>query len=469
MVDKFDLIVIGAGPGGYVAAIRAAQLGMKVACIDKRKTLGGTCLNIGCIPSKALLSSSYKYLETQHHLKDHGIIIEKFKLDLKAMMARKEKIVDGLTQGIAYLFKKNQVTFLQGQAKFLSAKEVEISSEGQSKQYTADSFIIATGSVPLSLSGIEIDEERIVTSTGALSLKEIPNHLVVVGAGYIGLELGSVWKRLGSNVTIIEYFDRILSSMDQDVSTALFKSLEAQGIQFKFSTSLSSATKTAKGLQIKIRSTQNEKDKEEEIVADALLSSAGRKPYTEGLQIDLLGIKCDEKERILVDNNFQTTVKGIYAIGDVIKGPMLAHKAEEEGIAVAEMLAGQKPHINYNALPAIIYTHPEVATVGKTEQELMKENIPYIAGKFPFSANARAKTNGESEGFVKILSHSKTDEILGVHIIHAEAGTMIAEAVVAMEYKASSEDIARICHAHPTVNEAVKEASLSVLKRPIHI
>ncbi|ARN84072.1 dihydrolipoyl dehydrogenase [Candidatus Nucleicultrix amoebiphila] len=468
MSKNYDLIIIGAGPGGYVAAIRAAQLGMKVACVDKRKTLGGVCLNVGCIPSKALLQSSQKWSEVNKLLDIHGIEISGAKLDLSKMMARKNKVVEDLTRGIQYLFKKNNIDFIQGLASFKSTSQVSVKNDsGNETVLNADKIIIASGSSPTLLPGIYLDEEKVVSSTGALSLNILPAKMAVIGGGYIGLEMASVWSRLGSEVTVIEFFDRIVPMMDNEVGQALLKSLRNQGINFKLSTKVTSVKKAKNGLTLTLESAQG--GNIEELDADVLLSSAGRRANTEGLALEKIGVALEEAGRIKVDENFKTSVNGIYAIGDVIRGPMLAHKAEEEGVAVAEYLAGQKSHVNYAVIPAVIYTHPEVASVGKTEEELKKSSIAYKVGKFPFSANSRAKANSDVEGFVKVISHAVSDEVLGVHIIHSEAGTMIAEAAMAMEFKASSEDIARTCHAHPTHSEALKEAALSVLGRSIHI
>lgn len=463
----FDLIVIGAGPGGYVAAIRAAQLGMNVACVDERTTLGGTCLNVGCIPSKALLHSSHLYTQATMDLKAHGITVDNVGLDLGAMMARKDKVVEDLTKGVLFLFKKNKVTFVQGRASFKDAKTLSVEGDAGTTEITAPKIVIATGSSPTTLTGVEIDEKTVVTSTGALSLDKVPEHLIVIGGGYIGLEMGSVWRRLGAKVTVIEYFDRLVPALDREVATALMKSLKNQGMEFMLSTKVARVEKTKGGLNV--FTTPADGGNEEKLSCDILLSCAGRKPHTQGLNLETIGLNTDERGFITVDGHFATSVPGVYAIGDVIGGAMLAHKAEEEGVALAEMLAGQKPHVNYGAIPAIIYTSPEVATVGQTQEQLEAKGVPFVVGKFPFSANARARANAHTEGFVKILSHAETDEILGIHIIQEEAGTMIAEAALALEYRASSEDVARTCHAHPTVNEAVKEAALDALKRAIHI
>ncbi len=466
---SFDLIVIGAGPGGYVAAIRAAQLGLSVACVDKRPELGGTCLNEGCIPSKALLQSSFKYEEALTHLSDHGVDVGKPKLNLKKMIERKNKVVEDLTKGISFLFKKNKITFVEGLASFESATSLKITkSDGATDQIEASKILIATGSVPTDLPGIEIDEKQVVSSTGALMLDKVPDHLIVVGGGYIGLEMGSVWRRLGSKVTVVEYFDSIVPALDREVATSLYKSLKTQGIEFQLSTKVTSVKKQKKG-SLEVHLEPAEGGKVQKVACDVLLSCAGRKPYTDTLGLDKIGLSLTDKGFLEVNDSFETAVQGVYAIGDVIGGAMLAHKAEEEGVAAVEGMVGQKPHINYQAIPAVIYTHPEVASVGKTQEQLTSEGADFNVGKFPFTANGRARANGDMEGFVKILADKKTDEIYGVHILHAEAGTMIAEAALALEYRASSEDIARTSHAHPTVNESMKEAALSVLKRTIHV
>jgi len=465
--SHFDLIIIGAGPGGYVAAIRAAQLGLKTACIEKRGTLGGTCLNVGCIPSKALLHSSEKFEEAQSHLAEHGVKVGKVELDLKTLMARKDKVVDGLTKGIAGLFKKNKVTGITGSARIVKPGEVVVSADGKDTSYTADNIIIATGSAVTPLPGVEIDEDRIVSSTGALSLTKVPKHLVVVGGGYIGLEMGSVWRRLGSKVTVVEFLDAIVPNMDGEVGKAMHKTLAKQGMEFKLGTKVTGAkaTKTKVALTVEPAAGGDA----ETIDCDIVLVSIGRVPFTANLGLAEIGVEMDKRGVIQVDNNFKTNIDGIYAIGDVIPGPMLAHKAEEEGIACVERLAGQATHINYDAIPSVVYTWPEAASVSKTEEQLKDAGIDYNKGNFPFMANSRARANGDSEGFVKILADAATDEVLGVHIIGPDAGTMIAELALAMEFGASSEDIARTCHAHPTLNEAVKEAALAVEGAPIHM
>ncbi len=463
----FDLIVIGAGPGGYVAAIRAAQLGMKTACIDKRGTWGGTCLNVGCIPSKALLHSSEKFEEAQHHLAEHGVKVSKVELDLKALLARKDKVVSDLTKGIDFLFKKNKVTGLVGTGRIVKAGEVEVDDGKKKTTYTAGNILIATGSEVAPLPGVDIDEDRIVSSTGALSLDSVPKHLVVVGGGDIGLEMGSVWRRLGSKVTVVEFLDSIVPNMDQEVGKALHKTLEKQGMEFRLGTKVTAAKTTKTQVTLTVEPAKG--GDAEDIKCDVVLVSIGRRPFTDGLGLDEVGVERDDRGVIQVDGDFKTSVDGIYAIGDAIPGPMLAHKAEEEGIACVERLAGQATHINYDAIPAVVYTWPEAASVGRTEEQLKEAGVAYSKGAFPFQANSRARANGDTEGFVKILADAATDEVLGVHIIGPDAGTMIAELALAMEFGASSEDIARTCHAHPTLNEAVKEAALAVEGSPIHM
>lgn len=466
MINKVDLIVIGAGPGGYVAAIRAAQLGMTVLCVEKRSTLGGACLNVGCIPSKALLSSSHKYNDAQHHLADYGVKVEKVSLDLATMMGQKSKVVEQLTNGIDYLFKKNKITRIVGTARLLSPSEVSIQTETGEETWQGKKLLIATGSESASLPGIEIDEKTIVSSTGALSLKAVPEHMIIVGGGYIGLEMGSVWQRLGAKVTVVEFMDRIVPLMDLELSQALQKSLVKQGLEFKLSTKVLGIKKKKDQSVVEVESKQGTK---EELSADVVLIATGRKPFTEGLGLETIGVALNKQGFIVVNEHYETSASGVYAIGDVIPGPMLAHKAGDEGIAVAEIMAGQAGHVNYGAIPSVIYTSPEVASVGQTEEELQQQEISYKVGKFPFLANSRAKVTGETEGFVKILADSYTDQVLGVHIIGPDAGTLIAEAVLALEFSASSEDIARTCHAHPTLSEAVKEAALAVDGRAIHV
>lgn len=461
MSDQFDLVVIGAGPGGYVGAIRAAQLGLKVACVEKRETLGGTCLNIGCIPSKALLHASELYAESTGHMADLGINVKGVSLDLPKMMAFKDEGVDGNTKGIAFLFKKNKVEPVFGTGKVLSAGKVEVAlNDGGTRVLETKNIVIATGSDVMPLPGVEIDEERIVSSTGALTLPEVPEHLLVVGGGVIGLELGSVWSRLGARVTVVEFLDRIIPGTDNEVAKQFQRILKKQGFAFKLGTKVTGIDKTKNGLKVSVEPAKG--GDTEVIEADYALVAIGRRPYTEGLGLAEAGVELDDRGRIATDAHFKTNVDGIYAIGDAIVGPMLAHKAEDEGVAIAEILAGQSGHVNYDVIPGVIYTAPEVATVGKTEEELKEAGVDYRVGKFPFSANGRAKVNKQADGFVKILADAKTDRVLGVHILGMEAGTMIAEAALAMEFGASSEDIARTCHAHPTLTEAVKEAALAV-------
>ena len=465
-MSDYDLIVIGSGPGGYVAAIRAAQLGMSVACIEKESTLGGTCLNIGCIPSKALLNSSEKYIELSKKTEDHGIKIENVTLDLAKLMQRKDKIVKQLTSGISFLFKKNKITHLTGTASFIDKKNIKIKS---TKEITisADNFIIATGSSSIEISNIPIDEKNIVTSTGALSLQSVPKTMLVIGGGYIGLEMGSVWSRLGAKVTVVETLDRIVPTMDAEIANEFMKSLKKQGLEFKLSHKVISSKSNSKDVEVVMESIKDKNKIKEKY--DTVLLSVGRKANIEGLNLEKIGMQLSEQKSIKINNKFQTNIDGIYAIGDVAPGPMLAHKAEEEGVACVEIIKGQKSHINYDTIPAIVYTNPEVASVGKTEEYLKKSKIDYKIGKFPFMANGRALTTSSPEGFVKILADKKTDSILGAHIIGHDAGQLIAEIVTAMEFGGSAEDIARICHAHPTTSEAVKEAALSVDGRAIHI
>ncbi len=463
MSDSFDLIVIGGGPGGYVAAIRAAQLGMKVACVEMRGSLGGTCLNVGCIPSKALLNSSEKYEDARLHFAGHGIKA-KVELDLPTMMANKDKVVVDLTKGVEGLFKKNKVTYVIGKGTIKSATEIVVNGKDT---LVTKNILIATGSEVTPLPGVTVDEKRIVTSTGALALDKVPANLVVVGGGVIGLELGSVWRRLGAKVTVVEYLDRIGGAMDAELAKQFQRILEKQGIVFKLGMKVTEADTRGKQVNLTIEPAKG--GDKETIPADIVLVSIGRRPYTAGLGVETVGIKLDERGRVPVDGHYQTTAKGIYAIGDVIAGPMLAHKAEDEGMAVAEILAGQKGHVFYEGIPNVIYTWPEVATVGRGEEELKAAGIEYKVGKFPFLANSRGRTVGETDGFVKIIADAASDKILGVHIIGPDAGTLIAEAALAMEYGASSEDIARTCHAHPTLSEAVKEAALAVMGRAIHI
>ncbi len=465
--NAYDLVVIGGGPGGYVAAIRAAQLGLGVACVDKRASLGGTCLNIGCIPSKALLHSSELFDEARHGLGAHGIRVAEAALDLEAMMARKDKVVGDLTKGVAHLFKKNGVAQVHGTARLAGGGKVEVAGEGGGATLTAKSIVIATGSDHALLPGVEIDEERIVSSTGALSLPRVPKHMVVVGGGYIGLELGSVWRRLGAEVTVIEFLDRIVPGIDGELAKQFQRILKRQGLSFRLATKVTRARKTKAGVSLGVEPVEG--GEAETVKADVVLVSVGRRPTTEGLDLERAGVRLDEAGRVVVDERFRTTAEGVYAIGDVIRGPMLAHKAEDEGMACVELLAGQVGHVNYDAIPAVVYTRPEVAAVGKTEEELKENGVDYTVGKFPFQANSRARVTGHTEGFVKVLSEKGSDRILGVHIIGSAAGTLIHEAVVAMEFGASAEDIARTCHAHPTLAEAVREAALAADGRAIHV
>ena len=465
-MDTFDLIVIGGGPGGYVCAIRAAQLGLKTACVESRGALGGTCLNVGCIPSKSLLNLSENFHKAKKDFNQQGIEVEGIKLNIEKMMSNKNKSVQVLTKGVEFLFKKNKVTYIKGKGVLLSNNDIIVYENNKKTNYKSKNIVIATGSTVTSLPGIEIDEKNIISSTGALSLNKVPKKLAVIGGGYIGLEMGSVWSRLGSEVTVIEYLDYITPGMDREISNEFKKILTKQGIKFKLESKVNSVKNINSGVLINYTNIKESKD--ETLEFDKVLVSVGRKPYTEGLNLSKVGVKKDSKGRIEVNEKLQTTINNIYAIGDVIKGPMLAHKAEEEGIAVAEILAGQAGHVNYDVIPGVVYTSPEVATVGKTEEQLKDEKKSYKVGKFPFLANSRAKVNNETEGFVKILADSKTDKVLGVHIIGPHCGDMIAEMALAMEFGASAEDIARTCHAHPTHTEAIKEAALAVDKRPIH-
>ena len=465
MTEKFDSVVIGGGPGGYVCAIRLAQLGQKTACIEARGALGGTCLNIGCIPSKSLLNLSENFKKAKNFSK-LGIETGDVKLNLDKMMKNKEKAVSILTKGVEFLFKKNKVTYLKGFGSFVSDKKISVKGEdGKKKEIEAKNIIIATGSEAMPMPNVEFDEKTIVSSTGALSLKEVPKSLVVVGGGYIGLEMGSVWSRLGAEVNVIEFLDHITPGMDREISEEFMKILKKQNIKFHLNRKVTSIKKTNNGVQI---STSDKNGDSKDFSCDVALISIGRKPFTSNLNLSSAGVKSDEKGRIKIDKKFQTSAKNIYAIGDVIDGPMLAHKAEEEGIAVAEIIAGQSGHVNYDLIPGVIYTTPEVASIGLTEEQLKEKNKSYKIGKFPFMANSRAKAIDEPEGFVKILADKDTDKVLGVHMIGPHVGEMIAEMAVAMEFGASSEDIARTCHAHPTFSEAIKEAALSVEKRQIH-
>ena len=465
---NFDVVVIGSGPGGYVAAIRAAQLGLKTACVEKDSALGGTCLNVGCIPSKALLQASEEYAHAGKALKRHGVMIENLQLDLPTMMGHKDKVVGDLTKGIAHLFQKNDITHIAGWGALGATGEVIVSDDGGAKTVlNAKATIIATGSASANLPGIEIDEKHIVSSTGALALSEVPGHLAVIGAGYIGLEMASVWGRLGAKITVIEFLDRIVPGMDGELAIQFQKMLRRQKMKFKLSTKVTGAELTNNGVALAMEPVDG--GAAETLEADVVLVAVGRKPYTEGLGLEQAGIATDGGGRIEVGDHFETNVACVYAIGDVIAGPMLAHKAEDEGVAVAEIIAGQKSHVNYAAIPGVVYTQPELASVGQTEEQLREAGIDYTAGSFPFMANGRARAMSATDGFVKVLADASSDRILGVHIMGADAGTIIAEAVLAIELGASAEDLARTCHAHPTLNEALKEAALDVDERAIHV
>tara|TARA_B100000902_G_scaffold94687_1_gene97560 strand:+ start:1437 stop:2837 length:1401 start_codon:yes stop_codon:yes gene_type:complete len=465
MADKFQAVVIGGGPGGYVCAIRLSQLGLKTACIESRGTLGGTCLNIGCIPSKSLLNLSEEFHKVQN-LSNKGIEIGEVKLNLSKMMKNKDKAVTILTKGVEFLLKKNKVTYFKGTGSFKSKNEILI-KDNQNKEtlVKADNIIIATGSEPVSLPGVKFDEKVIVSSTGALKLEQVPKKMVIVGGGYIGLEMGSVWSRLGAEVQVVEFLDHITPGMDKEISNEFMKILKKQGIKFNMQNKVDSIINNKSGAVV---STIDKDGNKNNFECDVVLVSVGRKPNTKNLNLEAAGIELDEGKRVKTDKLFKTNVENIYAIGDVISGPMLAHKAEDEGIAVAENIAGQSGHVNYDTIPGVIYTTPEVASIGKTEEQLKEKNIKYKIGKFSFMANSRAKAIDDAEGFVKILADEKTDKVLGAHLIGPHAGELIAEIGVAMEFGASSEDIARTCHAHPTFSEAVKEAALSVDKRAIH-
>ncbi len=463
MSEAFDVIIIGAGPGGYVCALRAAQLGLKVACVEKRATLGGTCLNIGCIPSKALLQSSENYVAAAEHFAEHGVEVGNVKLDLARMMARKGEVVTANVKGVEFLFRKNKVTWLKGAARIAAPGRVEV--EGAS--YDAKSIVIATGSESVPLPGIDVDEKQVVSSTGGLELDRVPAHLAVIGGGYIGLELGSVWRRLGAEVTVIEFLDRLVPSMDTEIARAFERVLGKQGIKFRLGTKVTAARAGNDGVTLTLEPAKG--GEPEELKADIVLLAIGRRASTGGRGRAPGGGGAGAGGRVRTDGHYATNVPGIYAIGDVIDGPMLAHKAEEEGIALAELLAGQAGHVNYGAIPGVVYTWPEVAAVGKTEDELKAEGVAYTVGKFPFTANARARAMGDTDGFVKILADKATDRVLGAHIIGPDAGTLIMELVTAMEFGAAAEDVARTCHAHPSLNEAVKEAALAVQGRALHI
>src|SRR3954449_5375996 len=464
MPDRYDVVIIGAGPGGYVAAIRAAQLGLRTACIESRAALGGTCLNIGCIPSKALLQSSEKFAEARHALAEHGVRVGEIGLDLGAMMARKDKVVATLTRGVEFLFRKNKVDWLKGRVRIAAPGRVALDD---GREVETGAIVIATGSESIPLPGIAVDERQIVSSTGALALEHVPERLAVIGGGYIGLELGSVWARLGAKVTVVEYLDRILPGMDRELGPAITRILARSGMAFKLATHVVSGEAGNEAVTLELEPAAG--GERETLAAEIVLVAIGRRPFTDGLGLDEIGVARDQAGRIEVDADFASNVSGIYAIGDVIRGPMLAHKAEEEGIAVVERIAGQKTQVEYDAIPSVVYTWPEIAAVGKTEEELKAVGIEYRVGKFPFTANPRARANADTDGFVKVLADSATDRVLGVHIIGPDAGTMIAEAALAIEFGASAEDIARTSHAHPTLSEALKEAALAVAGRAIHV
>lgn len=465
---KYDLVVIGGGPGGYVAAIKAGQLGMKVACVESRGTLGGTCLNVGCIPSKALLNASHYYHEAVARFPKIGINIQgPISVDLSKMMNAKKQAVTGLTKGVEGLFKKNKVDYVKGFGTIKDKNTITVNlSAGGSQTLETDKILIATGSEPATLPTLEVDEKQILTSTGALELSAIPKSMIIVGAGVIGLEMGSVWSRLGCKVTVVEFLDRITPGVDAEIASTFQKILAKQHINFKLGTKVLSSTKSADGVTLKVAPAAG--GAEEEMKADVVLVATGRRPFTKGLGLENVGLKTNQRGQLETDDHFRTGVSNIYAIGDVIPGPMLAHKAEEEGIAAVEIMAGKSGHVNYLAIPGVIYTHPEVATVGQTEEDLKKAGKKYRVGKFPFLANSRARTNDDSEGLVKVISDAETDRILGVHVIGPNAGELISEAVLAMEYGASAEDVARTTHAHPTLSEAMKEACMAAYDKPIH-
>ena len=461
MSDPFDVVIIGGGPGGYNCAIRCGQLGLKAAIIEMRDTLGGTCLNVGCIPSKALLHASEYYHAAQHEFAGMGIEVSGLKLDLEKMMAQKDEAVKGLTQGVAFLMKKNKVKHFQGKGKIVGKGEVEVTkADGSVEKLSAKNIVIATGSEPASLPGIEIDEERIVTNTGALSLKEVPKKLILIGAGVIGLEMGSVWSRLGSEVTVIEFLDHIMPGADAEISKTAKKIFESQGLSFKMGTKVTDIEKLKTKLKVSVEPAKG--GDTETLDADVVIMAIGRKPYTEGLGLEAVGVTTSPRGVIETTDHFKTGVEGIWALGDCVPGPMLAHKAEDDGVAVAELIAGKAGHVNYDLVPSVVYTSPEIAWVGKTEQQLKDAGIKYKTGKFPFMANSRARTNHQTDGFVKVLADATTDEVLGVHMLGVGVGEMIGEICVAMEFKAASEDIARTCHAHPTLSEAVRQAAMAV-------
>lgn len=466
-MSDFDIVVIGTGPGGYVGAIRAAQLGLKVAVVEKRQAHGGTCLNVGCIPSKALLHASEMFEEAEHNFATLGIDVGTPKLNLANMMAHKQNVIDGNTAGIDFLFKKNKITVFHGTGKILAAGKVSVTADdGAVAEINTKNIVIATGSEVMPLPGVDIDEDKIVSSTGGLELKEVPKKLIVVGGGVIGLELGSVWSRLGAEVTVVEFLDNILPGMDAEVVKNFTRMLKKQGFKFKLGTKVVGTETSANGVKVSVEAAKG--GGAEVLDADIVLVAIGRRPFTQGLGLEEVGVKLDERGRVAIDGHFKTNVEGIYAIGDVVVGPMLAHKAEEEGVALAEILVGQAGHVNYDIIPGVVYTMPEIATVGKTEEQLKAEGVAYNVGKFPFSANGRAKAMLKSEGFVKFIADKTTDKVLGCHIVGASAGEMIHEVVLLMEFGGSSEDLARSCHAHPTMSEAVKEAAMAVDKRQIH-
>ena len=460
--ESFDLVVIGAGPGGYVAAIRAAQLGLRTACVELEEKLGGTCLRIGCIPSKALLESSERFAEARDHLSHHGVKVGQVELDLPAMLKRKDKVVHALTSGVASLFKKHHITRVHGRGRLAGPGKVLVEGPDGARELRAKHVIVATGSVPASLRGVTLDGDRIGTSTEALAYPEVPGHLVVIGAGYIGLEMGSVWRRLGAKVTVLEYLDRILPGMDGELAGLAHKAFKKQGLEFRLGARVTGAKPEGGGCLVQVEG-------QEPIACDRVLVSVGRRPATDDLGLDTVGIAPDPRGRIPVDEAWRTTAEGVYAIGDVIAGPMLAHKAMEEGVACVERIVTGYGHVNYQAIPGIVYTHPEVASVGETEEELQEDGVPYKKGVYPYIANGRARALDDTDGMVKLLAHAETDRLLGAHIIGARAGDLIAELAVAIEFGASAEDVARACHAHPTLAETVKEAALAVLGRPLHI
>jgi dihydrolipoamide dehydrogenase len=463
----YDVVVIGGGPGGYVCAIKAAQLNLKTACIESRGALGGTCLNVGCIPSKALLYASHHYHDAKHNFAKYGINVSGVSIDIPKMMQAKQKAVSGLTTGVEGLFKKNKVDYVKGFGKLAGPNKISVKLlDGSEQVIEAKNIVIATGSEPATLPNVEVDEKRIVTSTGALSFSEVPKKLIVIGAGVIGLEMGSVWNRLGSEVLVVEYLDRIIPGTDAQIASEFQKILMRQKFKFMMSTKVEKATQTGSGVKLTVSGAKD--NNKQELEADAILVATGRRPFTKNLGLEAVGIEMEGRGIIKTDKHFRTNVPSIYAIGDVIKGPMLAHKAEEEGIAVAEILAGQAGHVNYDAIPGVIYTHPEVAVVGATEEQLNEAKIPFKKGVFPFKANSRARTYDDADGMVKVLGHAKTDRLLGMHIVGPNAGELIAEGVLGIEYQASTEDVARTCHAHPTLGEAVKEACLAVTAKPIH-